>query len=252
MAEFMKLIPQFNMQSTLLCQMWAQIQERNENEEFIQILFSGNKQLLKDGITSVYIGHWICIWYHKNIIHVSDSINSGLNTDHLKFISRLFPNNLSIKVVEETVQKQQKTFNCGLYAIANVVAIYLGICPCNIIYQENLMRYHLKKIFQTGVIEMFPNLQTNLINSQIYINRNQNLLKHKFPLLIKNVQLSSYHDEYTNSITRTESSLTCIDLTNLNIKDEIKTNINTNTYKSKLMEKVKLNPCLNKTNTTIK
>ena len=122
----------FSMQSTLLLQRPQNIVPVSRNEEYLQILFSGNSEL----------GHWIFIWYFDNIIHIYDSLNSKhLNSDQMIFINRLFPNKINLQIVFETVQDQNNTYDCGIFAIAFAVSIIFNSCPCvlmNYLYENKI------------------------------------------------------------------------------------------------------------------
>lgn len=132
------------MQPTLYSQRLDLIQINHQ--KFIQIIHSGLRNL----------GHWVCVYHNDNVIHFYDSLGNKLAKEHKLFLSRVFPDLKELMVTEEVCQLQKKTFNCGLFAIANVIALNSGICPCRIKFKESEMRQHLIKIFTERKISMFP------------------------------------------------------------------------------------------------
>ena len=74
----------FNIQSSLLVQKPYNIILIPIDCEYIQLLFLSNSKK----------GHWICMYYSNNIIHIHDSLNvKCLKEEEKVFINRLFPNN---------------------------------------------------------------------------------------------------------------------------------------------------------------
>ncbi|XP_078695173.1 uncharacterized protein LOC144924097 [Branchiostoma floridae x Branchiostoma belcheri] len=61
---------------------------------------------------------------------------------------------IPIKVV--CAQKQQGSNDCGLFAIANAVALAQGISPTDVWFEQDKMRQHLENCFSTQTITMFP------------------------------------------------------------------------------------------------
>ena len=54
------------------------------------------------------------------------------------------------------VQVQQSSDSCGLFAIAMAYDICSGRDPCNLLYEESLMRNHLKTCFELRKLSQFP------------------------------------------------------------------------------------------------
>ncbi|KAL0120399.1 hypothetical protein PUN28_008227 [Cardiocondyla obscurior] len=71
---------------------------------------------------------------------------------------RLFPtHDFEKKPVKfSTVQKQPNLNNCGVYATAFAVSLLFDIKPDKVRYEHSLMRLHLLNMFETNVIEHFP------------------------------------------------------------------------------------------------
>lgn len=135
----------FSIQDPIYLQSLYFIDRNPSNKNFVQILFSG----------PLNAGHWISIYYDGEIIHVYDSLGHGLNKEHKIFINRLLPDYKNLVIVNEKTQKQNHPYNCGLFAIANIVSVIFGLCPCKVRYEENDMRSHLMKIINTRTISMF-------------------------------------------------------------------------------------------------
>ena len=123
------------------------IKKTGSKRKRIQVLFSGPRDS----------GHWICIYFIDSKIFIYDSLRLGLNSEHKAFINRMFPDNEELVIVQEKIQLQEKLYNCGVFAIANIVSILFGVCPCSIKYKESEMRGHLKKILKEKKITIFPN-----------------------------------------------------------------------------------------------
>ena len=52
--------------------------------------------------------------------------------------------------------QQRNGEDCGLFAIANAVAIASGIDPCKIKLIDHFLRTHLIKCFEEGIMTLFP------------------------------------------------------------------------------------------------
>lgn len=145
--NILKIYTRFNMQSTINFQRLSNIQSINRNNEYLQILFSGNNSN----------GHWICLYYNDNIIHIYDSINKkDLDDDHKIVINRLFPNKNNLRITFEQVQNQTNSYDCGIFAIAFAVAIVFNICPCSVEFDISKMRQHLYSMYDTFNLSFFP------------------------------------------------------------------------------------------------
>ena len=132
--------------------------------EYIQLLFLGNSEN----------GHWICMYYSNNIIHIYDSLNvECLKEEDKVFINRLFPNNPELKITFETVQSETNSYDCRIFAIAFAISILFNICPCSLSFDISQMRLHFLKIFETRIIRMFPLSQNSAYE---YINYDYSLI----------------------------------------------------------------------------
>jgi len=94
MSEFSKLVPSLKIQDTIFLDTLFYIKSNLENEQFVQILFSGPRNS----------GHWICVWYDDILLRVYDSLNlNNLNDDQKKYIYCLLSNLNDITVCYEKV-----------------------------------------------------------------------------------------------------------------------------------------------------
>ena len=55
-----------------------------------------------------------------------------------------------------TVQQQPNSSDCGVFAIALAVSLFFNINPDKVRYDHSLMRLHLIQMFETNVVEHFP------------------------------------------------------------------------------------------------
>jgi len=103
--------------------------------------------------------HWICSYYDTKKISIYDSLNTKiLSKCQEEFLKKLFPTYDFIKnsVTFFTVQQQLNASDCGVFAIAFAVSLLFNIKPDKVRYDYSLMRSHLVKMFETNVIEHFP------------------------------------------------------------------------------------------------
>ena len=130
--NILKNCSSFNIQSPLLDQK-PYIISVPIDCEYIQLLFLGNSEN----------GHWICMYYSNNIIHIYDSLNvKCVKEEHKVFINRLFPNNPELKITFETVQSETNSYDCRIFAIAFAISILFNIWPCCLSFDISQMRIH--------------------------------------------------------------------------------------------------------------
>lgn len=104
-------------------------------------------------------GHWVCCYYDTRNIFIYDSLNQKkLHKHHEQFLRRLFPTYRFDKkpVKFPVVQNQPNGSDCGVFAIAFAISLLFRIKPENVKYNHTLMRSHLTKIFESNIIEHFP------------------------------------------------------------------------------------------------
>ena len=108
--NILKNCSSFNIQSSLLVQKPYNIISIPIDCEYIQLLFLDNSEK----------GHWICMYYSNNIIHIYHSLNvKCLKEEDKVFIKRLFPNNPELKITFATVQSETNSYNrfCDFYSL---------------------------------------------------------------------------------------------------------------------------------------
>ena len=66
------------------------------------------------------------------------------------------PTRSSLKIETLSVQQQEGTLDCGLFAIANAVEVCHGNNPENVRYDQKKMRSHLLECFYRRVLRPFP------------------------------------------------------------------------------------------------
>lgn len=169
---------------------------------YIQILFSG----------SVNNGHWICIYYDKNIIHIYDSLNTNvLHNDFKIFLNYMFPIKDNLKIVYEQVQSQENSYDCGVFAIAFATCLLHQVCPCTVQFDIMQMRKHLFNIFDTNNIVMFPtvNFHKRNDNSDLFNFYHLHSIVHlEFSDVYKNVNINYIVQEKKNNYHTLQISCT--------------------------------------------
>jgi len=122
------------------------------HENFVEVLFSNNN-------------HWVCVAAGLNIanedICLFDSMSRnvidvqlGTTCSLLTALPRLEKGHLIFR--NQNVTKQRRHF-CGYFALANAMALCLGLDPERIIFEENQLRNHfINIIFKNQTMAMFP------------------------------------------------------------------------------------------------
>jgi len=126
------------------------IQPVSENTKHIQILHSSSDSSDR---------HWVCSYYDTKNIFIYDSLNNKkLHRHHEQFLRKLFPTyNFEKKPVQfPTVQYQPNGNDCCVFAIAFAISLLFNIKPEKVKYNHSLMHLHLIKIFESNIIEHFP------------------------------------------------------------------------------------------------
>ena len=140
--NILKNCSSFYIQSLLLVQKPYNIISIRIDCEYIQLLFLGHSEK----------GHWICMYYSNNIIHIYDNLNvKCVHEEDKVFINRLFPNNPELKITFETAQSETNSYDCRISAIAFAISILFNICPCSLSFDISQIRLHLKKKYFTHV-----------------------------------------------------------------------------------------------------
>ncbi|KYM98806.1 hypothetical protein ALC62_10474 [Cyphomyrmex costatus] len=104
-------------------------------------------------------GHWVCSFYDIKNIYIYDSLNNkSLHVQHKQFLERLFPTyDFEKNPVKFPIMQHQPNYSdCGVFAIAFAISLLFNIKPEKVNYEHKLMRSHLLKIFETNIVEHFP------------------------------------------------------------------------------------------------
>ncbi|KAL2098431.1 hypothetical protein ACEWY4_007638 [Coilia grayii] len=111
-------------------------------------------------IFNVCANHWVTvsnIGCQVGVVNVFDSLNASHTQEFLMQVTGLlcFPGR-SVKLQWPSIQQQEGGSDCGLFAIANSLTLCRGEDPCNVSYNQTLMRTHLYACFQNGLLTPFP------------------------------------------------------------------------------------------------
>lgn len=104
--------------------------------------------------------HWVTSSSITGKVIVYESLNTSLNASLRRQIINLYKglclDDGSLDVTVVLQQRQKGGSDCGLFSIANAVALAQGIDPCKISWLQQDMRTHLMKCFKQKKLEMFP------------------------------------------------------------------------------------------------
>lgn len=159
MAKFCEIFEHntgMRMQLPILWQTPDWIHPMNRDTSHIQILFATDqiRETITD-YTEPLEGHWICSYYHENVIHIYDSLNRRcLDRNSSISLRKLFPFNPEIEY--HSVQQQHNMIECGVFAIAFVISLTFGKDPSILVYDLAKMRQHLYSILIDENYEEFP------------------------------------------------------------------------------------------------
>ena len=104
-------------------------------------------------------GHWLVSQSHGQSVIVYDSLYPGLTRplrDQLVYVYKSLAKVCLLQVKLRCCQKQSGFVDCGLFAIANAVALAQGIYPGAVIFEQSQMRQHLQQCLEKKEITMFP------------------------------------------------------------------------------------------------
>ena len=112
-------------------------------------------------------GHWVTSSSTTGRVIVYESLSTNLNAALKQQLISLFKGlcnedgSLDVTVVLQ--QRQRGGSDCGLFSIANAVALACKVDPCSVSWLQNDMRQHLLKCFEEKKIEMFPHVSNAFI-----------------------------------------------------------------------------------------
>ncbi len=151
-------------------------------DNFVEVVFSNNN-------------HWVCVAAGLNIadedICLFDSMSRnvidvqlGTTCSLLTVLPRLEKGHLIFRM--QKVSRQRRNF-CGYFALANAMALCLGLDPESLIFEENQLRNHfINIIYNNQPTAMFPHTFKQRIN------------KTANKLLIFELQNAQYTDRQLN------------------------------------------------------
>ena len=120
------------------------------SKDMVQILFKGNSQC----------GHWFTIstlTLKPGYVSIYDSLNLELDSNVKNQICAILKHEgTTITVNKVPVQQQHGSVDCGLFAIANSVALCFGHEPNKLIFWQDKLRSHLVSCLESGQFTMFP------------------------------------------------------------------------------------------------
>jgi len=129
-------------------------------DNFVEVVFSNNN-------------HWVCVAAGLNIadedICLFDSMSRnvidvqlGTTCSLLTVLPRLEKGHLIFRM--QKVSRQRRNF-CGYFALANAMALCLGLDPESLIFEENQLRNHfINIIYNNQPTAMFPHTFKQRIN----------------------------------------------------------------------------------------
>ena len=104
--------------------------------------------------------HWVTSSSISGKVVVYESLyrtaNESLKRQLVYTYKELCNDDGSLDITVVLQQRQKGTSDCGLFCIANAVALANGIDPSTVSWDQNKMRDHLYKCFEQRKIEMFP------------------------------------------------------------------------------------------------
>jgi hypothetical protein len=104
--------------------------------------------------------HWVTSTSVSGKVVVYESlyrtVNASLKRQLVYIYKGLCNDDGSLDITVVLQQRQRGTSDCGLYCIANAVALANGIDPSTISWDQDRMRDHLRECFEQRKIEMFP------------------------------------------------------------------------------------------------
>lgn len=114
--------------------------------------------------------HWICISNKdckKGDVNVYCSLHKIPSEEAVHVLSTLIclsEKNLRLKIMNVS---RQIGPHCGIFAIANAFSIVSGMDPCNLVYDQSVMRTHLASCLLNAELTPFPVVCYRTVRKQI-------------------------------------------------------------------------------------
>ena len=107
-------------------------------------------------------GHWVTSSSTTGNILVYESLSTSLNDSLKQQLVHLYrglqKDDGSLEITVVLQQRQKGGLDCGLFCIANAMALASGINPCSISWSQNSMRGNLLQCFQQKRMELFTHV----------------------------------------------------------------------------------------------
>ena len=106
-------------------------------------------------------GHWVMSCSFGGVVTVYDSADTTLTPPLRRQIAWLYsPLATGLdRLIEVTVRRCQNQIggkDCGLFALANAIALINGVDPATVKFQQRNMRQHLQQCLENQHFTMFP------------------------------------------------------------------------------------------------
>ena len=100
--------------------------------------------------------HWATLQIVGSNIYIYDSAYASACSSTLAIIAQLVHSkDRSIQVQLMNVAKQAGASDCGLYALATMTSLAVGVDPITVIFNNEELRPHFAKVLETGTITAF-------------------------------------------------------------------------------------------------
>ena len=130
------------------------------------LMYNTSEPIIKENtfiICNAMKNHWVLLTNYKNDFNTwrfYDSIGSSSYLDSVvpffKCLSEIVSTDKLI-VDSMNIQSQKGVSDCGLFALANLVALCNGLDPCELKFNQNKMRAHYNLSIENLKFEMFNN-----------------------------------------------------------------------------------------------
>ncbi|KAL9978130.1 hypothetical protein ACROYT_G015617 [Oculina patagonica] len=166
-------------------------------------------------------GHWLMSTSFGGAVTVYDSSNTTLAPQLRRQLARVYSPlaNGADKLIEVKVQRCQQQIggkDCGLFAIANTIALANGVDPATVRFQQTKMRKHLQQCLENHTFTMFPHSSNESTSHRIRTRKDQvslHCLCHKHYPGSKTFQCTSckttFHTMcvYPNSLNKSKNTI---------------------------------------------
>ena len=118
--------------------------------------------------------HWATIQtVEEGEVLVFDSAYGSVNMHTVDLISKLVcctKSSITIKMMN--LSKQTGSTDCALFSMAMATSIAMGSNPVNVVYDQEALRPHLLKIFETGDLSSFPVHKQRRMHGEVKNSKN--------------------------------------------------------------------------------